>query len=81
LQQGDGLVILDLALSTKQAGSDDAKVRDAVQQTLHHWQSDADLTAIRDPEPLAKLPDAERDACRKLWDEVETVRKKAAAKP
>jgi tetratricopeptide (TPR) repeat protein len=80
-QQARDWLAADLALWTKQAGSDDAKVRDAVQKTLQHWQSDTDLAAVRDPEPLAKLPDAERDACRKLWDEVEAVRKKAAAKP
>jgi hypothetical protein len=80
-QQARDWLAADLALWTKQADCDDAKVRDAVQKTLRHWQSDADLAALRDPEPLAKLPDAERDACRKLWDEVEAVRKKAAAKP
>jgi tetratricopeptide (TPR) repeat protein len=80
-QQARDWLAADLALWTNQAGGDDAKVRDAAQKTLQHWQSDADLAAIRDPGPLAKLPDAERDACRKLWDEVEAVRKKAVAKP
>jgi hypothetical protein len=80
-QQARDWLAADLALWTKHAGSNDPTVRDAVQKALQHWQSDADLAALRDPEPLANLPDAERDACRKLWDEVEAVRKKAAAKP
>jgi eukaryotic-like serine/threonine-protein kinase len=38
-----------------------------VVRTLQHWQVDADLAAVRDPDALAKLPEAERNDWRKLW--------------
>jgi hypothetical protein len=57
----------------------DAKTRQAVQQTLQHWQQDPDLAGVRGKEALAKLPEAERTAWQQLWAEVETLRQKAAA--
>jgi Flp pilus assembly protein TadD len=39
-----------------------------VRQRLAHWQADADLASVRDR--LNGLPDAERDAWRRLWEEV-----------
>jgi serine/threonine-protein kinase len=65
----------DLALWTKQADSDKPKERAAVQQKMKHWQADADLAGVRDKDALAKLPEAERDAWRKLWNGVATVLK------
>jgi serine/threonine-protein kinase len=47
---------------------------------LRWWQQEPDLAAIRDPDALAKLPAEERDDCRKLWAEVETVLRKADGK-
>jgi tetratricopeptide (TPR) repeat protein len=47
--------------------------RARVQQTLRHWQVDRDLVGIRDTEALAQLPPAEREACRKLWAEVDAL--------
>ena len=41
--------------------------RQLVQQRLQHWQSDADLSGIRDAKELAQLPAGERPACEKLW--------------
>jgi serine/threonine-protein kinase len=70
----------DLALWTKQADSADAKTRETVKQQLKHWQSDADLAGLRDKLVLGVLPDAERDDCRKLWEEVAAVLKKAGEK-
>jgi hypothetical protein len=37
---------------------------------------DAALAGIRDREPLEKLPEVEREACRTLWDDVAALRKK-----
>jgi serine/threonine protein kinase/tetratricopeptide (TPR) repeat protein len=42
------------------------------------WQQDSDLAGIRDEAALAKLPEAEREAFRALWADVEALRKKAA---
>jgi Flp pilus assembly protein TadD len=79
-QQARDWLTADLAIWTKKADGD-AKAHEQVQQTLQQWQADADLAGIRDPEALAKLPKEERDACRKLWAEVEAVRKKVASQP
>jgi hypothetical protein len=38
--------------------------------TLAHWRKDADLAGIRDDEPLARLPDAERQQWQALWGDV-----------
>jgi serine/threonine-protein kinase len=62
----------------KQLEAADAKTRQAVQQTLQHWQKDPDFNSLRVKDALAKLPEAERTAWQLLWAEVETLRKKAA---
>jgi hypothetical protein len=64
----------------KQLAAADVKTRQAVQQTLQHWQKDADLASVRGKEALAKLPEAERAAWQQLWADVETLLKKARAK-
>jgi tetratricopeptide (TPR) repeat protein len=52
----------------------------AVQQRLGLWLEDTDLAGLRDAAALAKLPEAERDACKKLWDDVEALRKRCQEK-
>src|SRR5262249_13478596 len=37
---------------------------------LKRWLADPDLAGLRDPEALAKLPEAERQQWQKLWAEV-----------
>jgi hypothetical protein len=44
---------------------------------LQHWQADSDLAGIRDPEALAKLPEAERKEWQALWAEVDALIAKA----
>jgi hypothetical protein len=39
-------------------------------RTLRHWQKDADLAAVRNPEALGKLPAEEQVQWRKLWADV-----------
>jgi hypothetical protein len=56
---------------------DEPKLRAAVAATLRHWQQDPDLTGVRDPEALAKLPDEEQQAWRALWADVDLQLKKA----
>jgi hypothetical protein len=51
-----------------------------VREKLHRWQRDADLSCVRDPEGLEKLSEVEADECRKLWDDVAAVLKKAGEK-
>ncbi|HVS34769.1 MAG TPA: serine/threonine-protein kinase [Gemmataceae bacterium] len=49
---------------------DDPKAGPEIQQTLQHWKTDGDLAGVRDGDALAKLPQAEREAWRKLWADV-----------
>src|SRR5262249_32852177 len=51
--------------------------RARVQKTLRDWKVDLDLVGIRETEALAQLPSAEREACRKLWAEVDTLLQRA----
>jgi tetratricopeptide (TPR) repeat protein len=37
------------------------------QQALERWQHASDLAGLRDAKPLAQLPQAEQEACRRLW--------------
>jgi tetratricopeptide (TPR) repeat protein len=70
----------DLTVYAKHAGSADPKVRDAMLKSLKHWQTDSDLARIRDNDSLNKLPEAERDGFRKLWDDVAALLTKVQAK-
>jgi tetratricopeptide (TPR) repeat protein len=46
------------------------KARLGVTQQMSHWLSDPDFAGVRGPEALAKLPEAERPAWQKLWQDV-----------
>jgi tetratricopeptide (TPR) repeat protein len=59
-----------LAAYVKPLAGTDPKAPALVRQQLQHWQQDSDLHGVRDPDALAKLPEAERQAWQKLWDEV-----------
>jgi serine/threonine-protein kinase len=70
----------DLAAWTRLAEKGPAKARAIVERTLRHWQKDPDLAGLRDAAALAKLPEEEQKAWRKLWAEVQAVLKKAQEK-
>jgi hypothetical protein len=70
----------DLALRSKQLTSVNPPDRQVARQTLRHWLKDLDLAGVRDQEPLAKLPGAERKEWAKLWTEVAALLKKAGPK-
>jgi serine/threonine-protein kinase len=55
----------------------DPKARADVARTLHRWKGDMDLARVRDPDALARLPEAERAAWWALWVEVEALLKRA----
>jgi hypothetical protein len=67
----------DLALRAKQLESGKPTARAEVQRTLRHWQRDPDLAGIRDEAKVAQLPEAEREACRRLWSDVEALLERA----
>jgi serine/threonine-protein kinase len=50
-----------------------------VQQQMRHWQADADLAGVRDPDALAQLPEAERQQWQQLWADVTALLKRAEA--
>ena len=54
--------------------------RPKMAETLAHWKADADLAGVRDPEALAKLPEAERTAWRTFWEDVDKLSAKLAGK-
>jgi tetratricopeptide (TPR) repeat protein len=55
----------------------DPKQAATVAQTLRHWQTDADLAGLRDEAAVAKLPEAERTTCQKLWADVNALLRRA----
>jgi hypothetical protein len=69
----------DVAFWGGQVGTGKPEVKATVPQTLQHWKTDTDLAGIRDPDDLAKLPEAEQKACRALWAEVDALLTKAGA--
>jgi hypothetical protein len=74
-KQALGWLQADLALWGKEAEKGTPQARAAVQKMLLHWQTDSDLAGVRDA-ALEKLPEAERAEWKKLWGEVEALRKK-----
>ena len=61
-------------------GANQAPTAAGVAATLKHWQADPDLAGVRGPEALAKLPETERQAWKKLWDDAADVLAFAQAK-
>jgi tetratricopeptide (TPR) repeat protein len=70
----------DLAAWTQVVEQGPPQARPVVQRALRHWQTDPDLGGLREKAALAELPEAERQACRKLWAEVAALLERAQAK-
>jgi hypothetical protein len=60
----------DLARRAEQARAGTPGARADVAQKLLQWKSDPDLAGIRDDKELARLPEGERAAFKRLWDDV-----------
>jgi hypothetical protein len=71
----------DLAAWARLVDAGSSEQRDLAVVTLTQWKADGDVAGLRDESELAKLPAAERAACRALWAGVDTLLKKAAAHP
>jgi serine/threonine-protein kinase len=69
----------DLATWSQQAAGDMPN-RSTIMRSLAHWGKDPDLAGVRGRGELEKLPEDERQAWRKLWSEVEALRKKVREK-
>jgi hypothetical protein len=71
----------DLTLYRKLAATGKAADQAEVQAKMQHWQKDSDLAGIRAPGSLAKLPPEERQACEKLWADVEALLRQVRPRP
>jgi serine/threonine-protein kinase len=68
----------ELDIWTKLLKTAGKEQRGGIVKTLEHWQQDIDLAGIRDDAEMAKLPESERAAFRKLWVDVDALLKKAS---
>ena len=66
----------DLDLCAKKLETGDTSDRAVVVKELQHWKECGDLAAARDPEALAKVPEAERKEWEGFWREVESLLKR-----
>ena len=67
----------DLAAWSIMLDTDQPMIRETILQQLNHWKEDIDLAGIRDQDSLAKLPEAEQEALRKFWADVDQLLKTA----
>jgi tetratricopeptide (TPR) repeat protein len=61
----------------RQALDKEADKAKPVLQHMQHWQQDKDFAGVRG-DGLNKLPEAERQAWQRLWEDVEALRQRAA---
>ena len=69
----------DLEAWTKKLQNTSPADRAKLQQALARWRTDADLAGLRDSDALDKLPEAERQECRKLWTDLDALLKRSQA--
>jgi serine/threonine-protein kinase len=69
----------NLALWAKELQKQTPQARSSLEETLRLWQTDDDLTGLRDAAALAQLPPEEREACRRFWADVAALMVKARA--
>jgi serine/threonine-protein kinase len=79
-QQAIDWLKADLSAWSKVLESGPPPARQSIAQTFLHWKVDSDLAGLRDATAIAKLPDAEQNACRWLWAEVDALLAKAQSK-
>src|SRR5262249_7536504 len=75
-QAGDWLRT-ELLVWSRALEGDMPQPRALAQKRLQWWQRDADLAGVRDEAALARLPNDEQEAWRKLWAEVAAVLERA----
>ncbi|HZY90173.1 MAG TPA: protein kinase [Gemmataceae bacterium] len=63
----------DLAAWRTLLGAEPLLAGPAVHFTTRHWLASRSLACVRGPAALARLPEAERRAWQRLWEEVETL--------
>jgi tetratricopeptide (TPR) repeat protein len=78
-QQGLQWMRAELAANAKLVESGKPDDRTFVQARLRRLQRDPELASLRDAAALARLPEAERDGWRRLWDDVAALLGRASA--
>jgi serine/threonine-protein kinase len=68
---------LDLASWARKVETGTEVDRIQAQKTLVPWRDDLDLAGLRDADALDRLPPAERQECRALWQEVAALLRRA----
>jgi Flp pilus assembly protein TadD len=63
----------DLNLRAKQLETGTPSMRNEVREKLQYWLHDPALAGIRDEAEVAKLPESEQAASRRLWGQVERL--------
>jgi tetratricopeptide (TPR) repeat protein len=63
----------DLAILAQTLSTGSPSDATQVAQTLLHWRVDLDLSSVREPRVLAKLPEAERKKWLALWGKVDLL--------
>jgi tetratricopeptide (TPR) repeat protein len=78
--RGQALELLrqDLADWSERAAGGKPQTRALVVTTMHQWRQDADLSGVRHPWSLLRLPADERRSWQTLWADVDELRKKAS---
>ena len=61
--------------------AEDKAARPGLRQALEKWQKDDDLAGVREKPRLNKLPEAERAAWGKFWDDVAHLLRKTESRP
>jgi hypothetical protein len=79
--QALGWLTSELSAWSRLLASGPPPARPIILRTLRHWKEDPDLTAVRDPDALAKLPAPERDKWQALWADVDRRLQEAAKAP
>jgi serine/threonine-protein kinase len=60
----------ELAMRSRELETRPAADRLKLVERLERWRTELDLAGLRDPEPLRRLPDSEREQWRSLWTDV-----------
>jgi serine/threonine-protein kinase len=78
-QQARAWLQADLAVWAGKLAGGNAADRAQVKAVLSHWQADADLAGLREPDALGKWSAKERGEWLALWKEVGTLLERATA--
>jgi superkiller protein 3 len=68
----------DLELLARHLPGAKPEARAAMREKLENWQLDPELAGVRDQVVLAKLPQAEQEACRLFWVDVKKLLEQAS---